>query len=295
MKDLIPGGLADNKSPEDFPEEALKEGIEEEMEHTSNPQIATEIAMDHLTEDLDYYKKLKKIKACVKILKKVADDLDKTKEVELANKLDSVTDQLLKEPKRKDKIDLSSIPDWEENGGYNNIMNLLKHATSEEIDFWGKWYHKAHDHVISLAEKYNQDPQIIAAVCAVLSPGNTWSGNIKATKDILEGKDTTNAYPANIVKAKKILQNKDTSFVTGPKVTIFYQSLLDPTSIDKQLVLDGHAINLWRGKKVGLKGLPQPSKEEREQMLKDYSRVAADTDLTVQAVQAITWFLWKSV
>lgn len=59
--DKIPGGLADKKKPEDFDSEALKEGVKIELEHTSDHAIAQEIAMDHLTEDRHYYKKLKTI------------------------------------------------------------------------------------------------------------------------------------------------------------------------------------------------------------------------------------------
>lgn len=61
-KDVIPGGLADKKSPKDFKKEDLEEGVKEELEHTSSRAIAQEIAMDHLVEDPQYYKKLKKIK-----------------------------------------------------------------------------------------------------------------------------------------------------------------------------------------------------------------------------------------
>jgi hypothetical protein len=60
-KDNIPGGLADKKSPEDFDQEQLAAGIQVELEHTSDSNIAREIAMDHLTEDPNYYKKLKTI------------------------------------------------------------------------------------------------------------------------------------------------------------------------------------------------------------------------------------------
>jgi hypothetical protein len=60
-KDKIPGGLADKKSPKDFDRERLAQGIKVEMEHTSDKAIAREIAMDHLTEDPNYYRKLKKI------------------------------------------------------------------------------------------------------------------------------------------------------------------------------------------------------------------------------------------
>jgi hypothetical protein len=60
-EDKIPGGLADKKNPSDFDSESLAEGVKVESEHTSDPKIAEEIAMDHLTEDSQYYKKLKNI------------------------------------------------------------------------------------------------------------------------------------------------------------------------------------------------------------------------------------------
>jgi hypothetical protein len=48
-------------SPSDFDPAALAEGTEHEMEHTDDPLIAQEIAMDHLFEDPEYYQKLKLI------------------------------------------------------------------------------------------------------------------------------------------------------------------------------------------------------------------------------------------
>lgn len=42
-------------------EQQLKKGIKIEMEHTSHYKVAREIALDHLGEDLYYYKKLGKI------------------------------------------------------------------------------------------------------------------------------------------------------------------------------------------------------------------------------------------
>lgn len=60
-EDIIPGGLADAFSPNDFDPKQLKAGIKVELEHTNDPKIAREIAMDHLTEDPLYYQKLKTI------------------------------------------------------------------------------------------------------------------------------------------------------------------------------------------------------------------------------------------
>jgi hypothetical protein len=55
--DLVPGGKADKKKPEEFDQEQLAIGTQHELEHTSDATLAQEIAMDHLTEDPDYYKK----------------------------------------------------------------------------------------------------------------------------------------------------------------------------------------------------------------------------------------------
>lgn len=54
----VAGGLARDKRPEDFDPRQLSVGTSIEYEHTSDSFIARKIAMDHLTEDPDYYKKL---------------------------------------------------------------------------------------------------------------------------------------------------------------------------------------------------------------------------------------------
>lgn len=61
--DQIPGGKADKRKPEDFDPKQLEKGIKIEMEHTDDPSIAREIAMDHLTEKSDYYDYLEKMEA----------------------------------------------------------------------------------------------------------------------------------------------------------------------------------------------------------------------------------------
>jgi hypothetical protein len=71
VKDELPGGLADDKSLQDIankhgaPLELIqlmfKWGTDVEMEHTNDPALAKEIAMDHLMEDPIYYKKLKEM------------------------------------------------------------------------------------------------------------------------------------------------------------------------------------------------------------------------------------------
>jgi 8-oxo-dGTP diphosphatase len=67
--DRLPGGLADDKKPSDFDVDALAEGIKVELEHTSDHKLAIEIAMDHLTEDSEYYVKLKTIEKAERLVK----------------------------------------------------------------------------------------------------------------------------------------------------------------------------------------------------------------------------------
>jgi hypothetical protein len=61
MSDLIPGGKSDKIPPSAFPAKKVQEGAKVESEHTSNKTVAKEIARDHLSEDMGYYGKLKKM------------------------------------------------------------------------------------------------------------------------------------------------------------------------------------------------------------------------------------------
>lgn len=59
--DQLPGGKADRRSDSEFHPASLAEGARHELEHTNDPALAKEVAKDHLTEDQDYYRKLKRI------------------------------------------------------------------------------------------------------------------------------------------------------------------------------------------------------------------------------------------
>ncbi len=76
-EEYIPGGLtsklkgsmddvhrqiaAKHKVPLTQIEKEIQKGIKVEMEHTSDPKVAHEIAMDHVYEDPEYYSKLQAV------------------------------------------------------------------------------------------------------------------------------------------------------------------------------------------------------------------------------------------
>ena len=207
--------------------------------------------------------------------------------------------EVINEPKRKSPKDIVQLG-IEKNGGVKNIVAVYNEATPEEKEYWGKWYHHAKENVQDLAKKYNLPFPITAAVVAVLSPGNKWKNNLLAADRLLgnnanpsEPPKVISGYPRQIARAQDILNSGDVGKVTGPKVTVFFQSLLSPETVEKHLVLDGHAINIWRGEKPNLKQISMPNKAERQKMLEDYQTAAEQLGVPVQAIQAVTWYIWK--
>lgn len=61
IEDLMKDGVSKGKEPEDLDPNELEMGIEVEMEHTGNKDIARKIALDHLSEVENYYSLLKKM------------------------------------------------------------------------------------------------------------------------------------------------------------------------------------------------------------------------------------------
>lgn len=57
----IEGGVGDDKSASDFNPQQIMIGMGIEMEHTDDPKVALDIALDHLTEIPDYYTRLDKM------------------------------------------------------------------------------------------------------------------------------------------------------------------------------------------------------------------------------------------
>lgn len=64
--DKIPGGRAEGLPDSSFDKEDLEKGTRVEMEHTNDPEVATEIAKDHIEEYKDYYEALEAMENILK-------------------------------------------------------------------------------------------------------------------------------------------------------------------------------------------------------------------------------------
>jgi hypothetical protein len=63
ISELVNGGKSKGEDPAGMDPEELRIGIEVESEHVACPEIQRKIAVDHLTEDPQYYSKLAKMEA----------------------------------------------------------------------------------------------------------------------------------------------------------------------------------------------------------------------------------------
>ena len=208
----------------------------------------------------------------------------------------------LKETERE-PISLESLG-LKKDDGVNNIIKVYNTATPEEKEYWGRWYLHASSVVQQTANRYDIDLPTAAGVFAVLSPGNKWWINARVADKLiffwkngaLNALGNLNAYPRNVRMAIKILEDGTPSaLVKGPKTGVFYDSLVDPEGVERSIVLDGHAVNIWRGVKGTVKEGKIPNDKVREQIEADYSKAAAKLHIPEQSLQAVTWYMWKFI
>ena len=125
-KEKMPGGLSVGKAPADFNADDIVDGIKIVLEHTSNIDIATEIAMDHLSEDPDYYKKLKQIEKGTSKMK-----LKLKKKMEEAECIDETCGDMADKPQQEPAVDFTGEPDYEGQMAKNQMIKV--HDYSGEL------------------------------------------------------------------------------------------------------------------------------------------------------------------
>lgn len=191
--------------------------------------------------------------------------------------------------------------------GYYNYIVTAESATDAEWDYWTHWYHMAHEDIEFLAAKHDVALPIVAAIVAVLSPGNTWNMNLAAADYLLAGRALrlspeevtkgVTSFPANAKKALAMLRAAGTDALNGPKVEPFFMQLVDPENNQNFATIDGHMINLWLGVDLGVKGAPHLTRAEHAELRKDLDAAAqlfsGSKPVHTQELQALLWYLWK--
>ena len=198
-------------------------------------------------------------------------------------------------PRGKDEVSPKKLE--KESRGAKNILAIYNLATPEEKDYWKNWYRQGHATAVELAKKHGVSPALAAGVIAVLSPQMKWEPNVRLADIALsrDWKKLSNSQGLHDSKRKaySLVENGDFTAVAGPKVEPFFWSLLYPERFEDRVVVDTHAANIWRGVREGETwGI---SDRMRAKMERDYRDVAAAVGLTPQALQAITWIVWRRI
>lgn len=112
MKELIKGGYGDGKPDSAFDRKQLQRGIKVEMEHTTDPRKAKEIAKDHLTEFPNYYIGLSRMEKRLESMQRIQPLLSKARR-NLRGKLElGVMRQINRKSPKYDYLTVS----WIDNG-----------------------------------------------------------------------------------------------------------------------------------------------------------------------------------
>lgn len=135
-----------------------------------------------------------------------------------------------------------------------------------------------------------------------VNQANPFTGVPQYTKNVLKALDVIangpNVYSGVDPKTYQRIPGKapPEANITGPKVSEFYNSIRAPEESKKEIVLDGHAINIYRGDPdAPLTEMRSLSEPERRKILRAYKQVAKEYGLLPQEVQAITWSIWREM
>ena len=187
-----------------------------------------------------------------------------------------------------------------------NILKLYRQATNEDTANGVEWYARAERMAEFIAGAAGLPLPTVIGVMAALSPNNRWERNCKDAATMCrawqngESMDSFKVSCYNTMKAKAwaildlgLTDDEDIlSHLNGQKIRSFYSNI---RGLD-EVTIDGHALNIARGKREGLTSdKTNMGKREYRSMQEAYVRAAKRVNVKPHVLQAITWTTWKRI
>jgi hypothetical protein len=193
----------------------------------------------------------------------------------------------------------------------NNILEIYKQASNEEITSGKLWYKQANDISRLMAVKYQLTEIQTAGIIAALSPGTNWNQNIIDANNLCSllnvGKDihaiVCTTYNANKLKASYLYQNKEITKIECFKVLLgcsvkvnktssFFLNILNPDS-DDICTIDRHAYRI----NLGITESIDVSLTEKRYLCMNKAYKQAGNYLNISAIelQAIVWLTFRRI
>lgn len=176
------------------------------------------------------------------------------------------------------------------------ILQWWNKATEEHKRSGLHWYWKAHYLAQQMALSSGHQLHTAVGVIAALSPSCKWERNLFEAEELLHNRPVQHfTYTPNVVKARAILAGNHPDFVLGgPKVTAFYQLIMNPMN-DQVVCIDRHAVRVctrykWKDDKEAAQWL----RRGYESCANAYKNVAKKLNLLPWQVQAVTWEVFRN-
>ncbi|AAG02592.1 gp9 [Roseobacter phage SIO1] len=187
-----------------------------------------------------------------------------------------------------------------------NILKLYRQATQEDTINGVEWYARAERMAKAIASDAGLPLPTVIGVMAALSPNNRWERNCRDAATMCkawQNGDSMDSFKVscyNTMKAKAwaildlgLTDDEDIlSHLNGQKIRSFYSNI---RGLD-EVTIDGHALNIARGKREGLTSdKTNMGKREYRELQAAYVRAAKRVKVKPHVLQAITWTTWKRV
>jgi hypothetical protein len=187
-----------------------------------------------------------------------------------------------------------------------NILKLYRQATQEDTTNGVEWYARAERMAKAIAKDAGLPLPTVIGVMAALSPNNRWERNCRDAATMCqawvagESMDSFKVSCYNTMKAKAwaildlgLTDDEDIlSHLNGQKIRSFYSNI---RGLD-EVTIDGHALNIARGKREGLTSdKTNMGKREYRELQEAYVKAAKRVGVKPHVLQAITWTTWKRI
>ena len=187
-----------------------------------------------------------------------------------------------------------------------NILKTYRIATVEDVANGVEWYDRAKRMAAWIAKETGIQEATVIGVMAALSPNNRWERNCKDALSMCQAwingdsldDFKVSCYNAMKQKAWSILQDDlqdDASILTRlnwQKIRSFYSNI---RGLD-EVTIDGHALNIARGKREGLTSdKTNMGKKQYRELQAAYVTAAKRIKVKPSELQAITWTTWKRI
>ena len=199
-------------------------------------------------------------------------------------------------------------------GSYRNILNEYFNSSKEEKEL-GRMFYPNANHIArhignGLGFNSNEGINIGAGILSALSPRTEWESNIQLAFEFAQKKWASKQTKANNNKALKILEGEDPMIVLGKqsyKTKAFYKAVQDPyghnlinnvvgfKEIIELAVIDRHAGGVYYGFPLIENERKQLSNWKVIKRISNaYIKVAKGLDISVNELQAITWYSFRN-